>query len=178
MWYSLMIYQWLIAHFMICYRSFCLFMDLARLFCFSLCDERQGSTCKLWSITLSIIRVRSSAWSAVISYAKKPFTGIELRYFNCADWNIKRDFYLDVYTILNRIKLTIWTICAFRVINPHQWSLSKQSSLKVEKDSPKVPKQAEVKRGGVITHKITISINFNTENIDALKTLRINRSRQ
>ena len=27
-----------------------------------------------------------------------------------------------MYTIFNRIKLTIWTICAFRVLNPHQWS--------------------------------------------------------
>ena len=27
---------------------------------------------------------------------------------------------LDVYTILNRIKLTKWTICAFRVLNHHQ----------------------------------------------------------
>ena len=34
--------------------------------------------------------------------------------------NIKRDFYLDVYTILNRIELTIWTICAFRVLKPYQ----------------------------------------------------------
>ena len=22
----------------------------------------------------------------------------------------------------NRIKLTIWNLCAFRVLNPHQWS--------------------------------------------------------
>ena len=35
-----------------------------------------------------------------------------------------------VYTMLNRIYLTIWTICAFRVLNPHQWSLSKQSCYK------------------------------------------------
>ena len=34
--------------------------------------------------------------------------------------NIKRDFYLDVYTILNRIKLTIWTICAPWAPNPRQ----------------------------------------------------------
>ena len=25
-----------------------------------------------------------------------------------------------LYTIFNRIKLTIWTICAFRVLNPRQ----------------------------------------------------------
>ena len=31
-----------------------------------------------------------------------------------------RDFYQDVYIILNHIKLTIWTICAFRVQNPRQ----------------------------------------------------------
>ena len=39
--------------------------------------------------------------------------------------SMNRDFYLDVYTILNRIKLTIWTMCAFRVLNPRQWSLAK-----------------------------------------------------
>ena len=33
----------------------------------------------------------------------------------------------------------------------------------------KVPKEAEDKRDGVINPKITISINFNTENVDALK---------
>ena len=26
----------------------------------------------------------------------------------------------NVYTILNRIKFIIWTICAFRVLNPRQ----------------------------------------------------------
>ena len=30
--------------------------------------------------------------------------------------NINRDFFLDVYTILNQIKYTIWTLCAFRVL--------------------------------------------------------------
>ena len=48
-------------------------------------------------------------------------------------YNMKRDFYLDVYTILNQIQLTIWTICAFQVLNPHKWSLAKESSLKIEK---------------------------------------------
>ena len=37
--------------------------------------------------------------------------------------NTKRGFYSDVYTILNRIWLTIWTICAFQVMNPLQWKL-------------------------------------------------------
>ena len=35
-------------------------------------------------------------------------------------------------------------------MNPRQWSLAKQSSFKVENDGPKVPKQAETKRNGVI----------------------------
>ena len=35
-------------------------------------------------------------------------------------------------------------------MNPHQWSLAKPSSLKVENDSPKVPKQPEAKKDGVI----------------------------
>ena len=43
-------------------------------------------------------------------------------------------------------------------MNPHQWSLAKQSSLKVENDSPKVPKQAEAKRDGVINPQ---NYNFN-----------------
>ena len=31
-----------------------------------------------------------------------------------------------MYTpFFKRIKLTIWTICAFRVLNPRQWSLAK-----------------------------------------------------
>ena len=34
-------------------------------------------------------------------------------------WNIKRNFYSDVYTVL-KSELTIWTICAFRVLNPRQ----------------------------------------------------------
>ena len=35
-------------------------------------------------------------------------------------------------------------------MKPYQWSLANQSSLKVENDGPKVPKQAEAKRDGVI----------------------------
>ena len=55
-------------------------------------------------------------------------------------------------------------------MNPHQWSLAKKCNLKKSKcDDPKVPKQAEAKRDGVKNHKITISINFNTENFDTLK---------
>ena len=38
-------------------------------------------------------------------------------------------------------------------------------------------KESKIKRDGVINHEITISINVNTENFDALKTLQINRSR-
>ena len=51
--------------------------------------------------------------------------------------NMNRDFYQSVYTIFNRIKLTIWTICAFRVMNPNQWSLAKQISIKSWKVKPK-----------------------------------------
>ena len=65
-------------------------------------------------------------------------------------WNIQRDFYLDRYTILSRIELTTWTLCAFRVLNPRQWSLAKQSKLKVEKWCQKVPYEAKAKRDGVI----------------------------
>ena len=41
----------------------------------------------------------------------------------------------------------------------------------------RVPKQAEAKSDGVITHKITIPINFKHGNCYAVQTLRINRSR-
>ena len=34
--------------------------------------------------------------------------------------NSNRDVYLDVYIIFHRVKLTVWTICAFRVMNPRQ----------------------------------------------------------
>ena len=40
---------------------------------------------------------------------------------------------------------------------------------KLKSENLKVSKQAEAKRDGEITHKITISINFNTDNFDALK---------
>ena len=43
-------------------------------------------------------------------------------------------------------------------MNPHQWSVAKQSSLKAENDSPKVQKQAEAKRDGVINPQ---NYNFN-----------------
>ena len=43
---------------------------------------------------------------------------------------MKSDFYLDVYTILNRIQLTKWTICAYRVLNPRQWFIAKQRNSK------------------------------------------------
>ena len=44
---------------------------------------------------------------------------------------MKKDLYLDVYTILNPIQLIIWTICAFRILNPHQWSFAKEINLKI-----------------------------------------------
>ena len=40
---------------------------------------------------------------------------------------------------------------------------------KSESDDPKVPKQAEAKEDGVINPHIIISLNANTENVDALK---------
>ena len=64
-------------------------------------------------------------------------------------WNIKRD--QDVYTNLNWISLTIWTICAFREQNPHQWFLAKQSSLKSWKDMS----QKKLKPKGMPCNKST-----------------------
>ena len=64
--------------------------------------------------------------------------------------NMKRNFYLDVNTILNRILLRMWAICAFRVLNPHQWPLSKKGVPKVKSDVPKMPNQVKAKRDSVI----------------------------
>ena len=36
-------------------------------------------------------------------------------------------------------------------MNPRDWSMAKQSSLKVENWGPKVPKKADVKRDGVLS---------------------------
>ena len=46
---------------------------------------------------------------------------------------------------------------------------------KLESDVPKVPKQFEAKRDGVINPQNYNWVNFKTENFDALKTLRINK---
>ena len=63
-------------------------------------------------------------------------------------------------------------LCVFGVLNPHQWSLAKRSSLKLWKVMPKMPKQAEAKRDGVINPE-----NYNFNRSDAVKTLRIYQSR-
>ena len=52
------------------------------------------------------------------------------------DWDIfdfskyKKRLLLRCIHHFNRIELTTWTICAFRVLNPHQWSLAKKWNLK------------------------------------------------
>ena len=43
-------------------------------------------------------------------------------------------------------------------MDPHQWSLAKQSSLKVENDAPKVTNQAKAKKDGVVNPQ---HYNFN-----------------
>ena len=74
-------------------------------------------------------------------------------YFKRLFLYIKRDFYSNVYAILNRIYGTIWTICAFRLLNPRRWSLAKQSSLQMVENwyQQSAEIQAEAKRDGVIT---------------------------
>ena len=64
-------------------------------------------------------------------------------------------------------------------IEPSSVILGHRKWLKRLRNSvPKVPKEAKAKRDGVINpQKKPISINFNTANLDALKTLQINRSR-
>ena len=45
---------------------------------------------------------------------------------------------------------------------------------KLTSDDQKLPKQAEAKRDGVINPQITISKNFHTENVDALRRYESN----
>ena len=52
-----------------------------------------------------------------------------------------------------------------------------KSFRKLKSDAPKVPKQAKAIRDGVINPQNYNLKNFNSVNFDALKTLRINRSR-
>ena len=74
-------------------------------------------------------------------------------------------------------------------ISRKKWTVNPYVSavtLTFENGGPNVPKKkAEAKLDGVINQQnynfnefgsITISDNFNTENFDALKTLRVNRS--
>ena len=59
---------------------------------------------------------------------------------------VHKDFYLLRYmTFLNQVISTVWTICAFQVLNPIQWSLAKQ----LQYDAKIIPKQVEVKGDGV-----------------------------
>ena len=70
-------------------------------------------------------------------------------------------------------------MCEFRVMNPHQWSFTKQSSFQNWKsDDQKVQKKAEAKEVGDINPQ-NFNLNYISimENVDTLKTLRINRSR-
>ena len=80
---------------------------------------------------------------------------------------------MNVYTILDWISLTIGTICAFRVLNLRQWSLTKQSSPKIEKWCPNIAETSSSQTGWCSIwchiHTFTISIYFSTVNFDALK---------
>ena len=60
-------------------------------------------------------------------------------------------------------------------MNPRQGAFAKERSFKDANGGPKVPKQAEAKEDGVINPKIYNFYWINTENVDALQTLRINQ---
>ena len=75
--------------------------------------------------------------------------------------SIKGYFFLDVYTILNRIQLIIWTIWAFRILNPNHRSLAKQSNYKSSKYILKLPKQDESKNDVVINQQ-----NYNSNQVE------------
>ena len=66
--------------------------------------------------------IGSLVWTGLLVGGVQGFDFISDAFLHIISW---RDFYYDVYTILNQIELTIWTIWAFRVLNPRQWSLAK-----------------------------------------------------
>ena len=72
---------------------------------------------------------------------------------------------------------TIWTICAFRVLNPLQWSLAKDISWKSWTIMPKKCRKKLKKKGWCKKPQNYNFYKFKTENIDVHKTLQINRSR-
>ena len=79
-----------------------------------------------------------------------------------SDINIKRDFYLDAYTILIGFNYGLYAYFGY-------WTLISDPSpnkvvSKVENVDPKVPKQAEAKGDGVINPQIlnyNLNQNFN-----------------
>ena len=77
----------------------------------------------------------------------------------CTSKQIQIDTSTTMYTpFLNRIKLTTWTICTFRVLNLSQTCCIK----KLKFYNQKVPKQAEAKWDGVINPQ---NYNFNKVNL-------------
>ena len=64
----------------------------------------------------------------------------------------------------------MWTICALRELNPHQWSLTKQSSLKGWKMMPNTCQTSWSQRGWCNKPtKWQFQSIFHTENFNALK---------
>ena len=68
--------------------------------------------------------------------------GLSIYAVNFRGWDTKR---LLIRCIRNFIsdKLIIWTICAFRVLNPRQWSLAKQSTNVVQRVEKWCPESVE-----------------------------------
>ena len=78
----------------------------------------------------------------------------------------KRD--QDIYTILNRISLTIWTICAFRVQKPSSVILSQKYFKEFKRDVTKVPKEPEA-----VFLKSASFLSFTDENFKCLTEIKI-----
>ena len=78
---------------------------------------------------------------------------------------------------LNWIELTILTICVFRVLNPHKWSLAEQRNLKPRSDVQHCLNKLRPKGMAQHTHKITISIKFEQGKFWCSQTLQINQTR-
>ena len=79
-----------------------------------------------------------------------------------SSFNMKRDFYYDAYTILNRIYLTRRTKCAFRLMSPHRWPLAKDDSLKKLKV---LPRKCKNKLWPKTTHEMSSITVFLAANV-------------
>ena len=121
--------------------------------------------------------IRKRSWNIHVTDQWKKYGAMHWIYLVTWCPLINRDFCYDVYTILNRIKLTKWTICAFRAMNPRQWSLAKEVVPRVGKRWPKSAKTSWRQKGLCNKHTKLQFRSILTRKILMLSNATINRSR-